>query len=285
MKPKIPLLLLFIGLITFIFSCQQSQKVNTDVYTTALKLSDKIIDVYLTIDKINENTYYRQSLASILTDSGKTIAFKPILRNKNDIEIIMAYKDYLSDVYSKITNNENISDATVKADVKALLTLVDSLHPNVYSRKIEKISALISNPNIKFDILTYYVVDLLSDILYSDVKKWVSSVDSAYNVYAYKLDRIPISVFDMQKLQKYIYEPYKGNKKLVEIYKQNLKQEAMIYKNKFKDKATGAYIAMKDFKELLLELHNANPDMSFVYYKLAKIKAYTNKKVIRNDEK
>ncbi len=279
-------IILLLAFIPFIFGCNQKKEIFDEVYETSVKLTDEIIQTYLKLDKINTETKFRENLTKILSDKGAdTIDFNPVLLNKKDVEIFIVYKNFLIVAHNVENGNNALNINDLKIAALSVLNLIDSLKGDSLKEQTDQIRRLLSTPKIDKNVLLYRITQIVADVYHYDVEQWINSIDSAYNTYYIMVKNIPNSVFDIQKLQKYVYEPYKGDDKLIEIYKQNLRQEAIIFKNKFKDRITGAYVSLRDLQDIFLEMTNRTPDPMLINYKLARIKAFSEQEKQTDDAK
>ena len=165
-----------------------------------------------------------------------------------------------------------------------ILIQIDTLLPE-RKEDTKKIKSYLTSVSVNLEYTLYLITNLITDIYKNDVNKWRKALDSSYNVFAKKIDSVDNSVFDAQKLEKFVFEPYKDPEKLAEIYKLNLKKEAYKFKSTFNDNAARYYLALKDFSEVLAEFQTNNPNLDYIYYKINLIFSITGQKTIENNAK
>ncbi len=282
MKTKLHFLTFFGLAVSLLFTaCEAPQQENmTQAYKNGEILMNKIIKLYYTADEdINFTSSYQQELAQLLAGTELDTLNVSHLQLVDDITL----KIQIFSFYEKILQSAqtDIGGEQIKGEILSLLDAVDSLGNDNYSEKTKNIENYVKAVNMSPAVAVYEVTDLVYQIYQDDVMQWLQTLTAAYNKYAKTVDNIPDEVFDEQKLEKFVYQPYKGKKTLIDVYKLNLKQEAYKTKTKFNDKATMLMAIFDEFESIVQELSKKSPDRNFVYYSNEKI--YTQLKTFDNE--
>jgi hypothetical protein len=265
----------------FFSSCEAPQQDNmTQAYKNGEILMNKIINLYYRANEdVNFTGAYQQQLAELLAGNAlDTIQVEQLQLVDNitkKIEIFSFYEKILQSAQTDIAGEQ------IKGEIISLLDAVDSLNNEKYSEKTKKIEDYVKAVNMQPAIAVYEVSDLVYQIYQDDVLSWLQILTAAYNKYAATIDNIPDDVFDEQKLEKFVYQPYKGKKTLIDVYKLNLKQDAYEAKTKFNDKATMLMSIFDEFESVVQELSKKSPDRNYVYFSNEKI--FTQLKTLDNE--
>jgi len=258
-------------LVLIIFSaCSEATQNNSAVvYKNGEMLTNNIVKTYFyASEEINFDLNAKQELADLLLNNS----------NQADIEKILLVENYSQKIeifayYSKIlkTFESGKINIDVTKEFNSLLNEVDSLNNSEFSRISEEIRNYTYSVNFNNQIGLYEITNLLYSIWLKDVLKWQETLNESYTKYAKTIDNIPESVFDESKLEKFVYEPYRGKQNLVKVYKLKIKQEAFEMKNNFNKKTTTLVSAFDLYTQIINELTQKNPDNNFIYLSHEKI--------------
>ena len=265
MKNKIiQKVLLIFSLVVLAYSCEAPQDNGLEnAVKNGRGLVTEIFKIYYKAQtEINYSVSKKQNLAMILTGESLDSMGKPLVM-VNDYE---AKQNILSTYDNILANYFEMSDDELKSEILQLVKQFDSL--NVVnadlSTDLEKMKKYAGSVNFAREKAIYGLSDLIYRMYFADIILWQHKLDSAYNDFSEKLNKIPDEVFDQTKLEKFVYEPYKGKKNLIKIYKMNLKEEAYEEKTKFTDKANKILLLYQDYEKVLQEIGKKSPDAYFI---------------------
>ena len=251
-------------LVFFAFSCQAPQD---DGLESAVKngrgLVTEIFKIYYQAQtEINYSVSKKQNLAFILTGASIDSIGQPIILVDN----YEAKQNILSTYDNILANYFEMTDDELKSEISMFITQFDSLrvkNANL-SLDLEKMKKYAGSVNFTRKKAIYGLSDLIYRMYFADVINWQHKLDSTYNDFSRKLNEIPDDVFDQTKLEKFVYEPYKGKQNLIKIYKMNLKEDAYEEKTKFTDKANKILLLYQDYERVLQEIGKKSPDVYFI---------------------
>ncbi len=250
-----------LSIVAFVFlfsSCETPENnVPTNSYIAADMLSDNIINAYIQAnDELNFTNSYKQNLAQILTgQSINEIFIEPNNLVDNfelKINIFSAYRDYIYEI--RTTNI--IDNQEIDKKILVIIDYIDSLQNPEYSDKAADIRDYVSAYKFDKNIANYELTNLLFKIWDTDVISWVSTLNNAYDLYSETVDSISEDVFDQDKLEKFVYEPYKDKATLVNVYKLNMKQEAFEQKSNFISQTTELKSIFSSLRNIFLDISN-----------------------------
>lgn len=263
MKTKINTLIILsiiIGSIT-LNSCENTKTdYKKQIYTAADFLSQKIIDTYLHANyKINYKNSYQQELANILkgekTNDNQTPSIQPIHKFNYKLNLFTAYRELMFE----LQNNKNPNNQTVREKINTVLNFSDSLNNQKNTAKSNEIRKYISAHRFDINIAIYETTNIIFQTYKKDVNQWTATLKEKYTQYSKTVNQIPEDIFDHEKLEKFIYEPYKNKTTLTNIYKLNMKQNFYEQNTKFINNA----IAIKNtFNSLRKALQNTTNNQS-----------------------
>ncbi len=265
MKNKIiqKILVLF-SVVLLAYSCEAPQDNGLE---SAVKngrgLVTEIFKIYYQAQtEINYSVSKKQNLALILTGESIDNMGKPLVLVDN----YEVKQNILSTYDNILANYFEMSDDELKSEILHLINQFDSLNVKNedLTTDLEKMKKYAGSVNFSREKAIYGLSDLIYRMYFADVLVWQHKLDSAYNDFSEKLNQIPDDVFDQTKLEKFVYEPYKGKQNLVKIYKMNLKEEAYEEKVKFTDKANKILLLYQDYEKVLQEIGKKSPDIFFI---------------------
>ncbi|MBN2893178.1 MAG: hypothetical protein JXL97_15010 [Bacteroidales bacterium] len=267
MKTKliIPTIFIFTLAMFLLSSCgtQQTQDEKQIAYKSGEMLAKNIIEYYfIAHEEIHYANSYQLELASLLsTDENDTIVEEPFVL-VNNVEIkVKLFTEYIS-LLQELQKKESIRSQSIDFKMFSLLNLLDS-SKLCSADSIEMITDYISANQYNQELAVSGITELMFNIWNTDVIEWNRKLSKAYNNYAQMIDNIPTDVFDEDKLEKYVYEPYEGKATLVKIYKLNMKQEAYEQKSVFIDRTTFLMKTFLDLNGVYFRLAQGN-DMEYV---------------------
>ncbi len=277
-------LLLFLTVIFSVFilisSCQETGKnYQKNSYLAGDMLSNYIIQTYYQAhNKLNYSNSYRQELAYILKgeiiDSVEVSNSNLVENFEVKINLFSAYRELMIEMQTK----KNASNEDIVTEINTVLNFVDSLNDSTYSPKIKEIRDYISSYKYDLNSAVFEITDLVFKIWENDVISWINKLNKSYNLYAKTVDSIPTDIFDEDKLQKYVYEPYKDKQTLVNIYKLNMKQDAYEQKSIFLDKATNLKAIFSRLRNVFLNIYTeettGDTDFYLIEHILSELKNY-----------
>lgn len=259
---------------SFIFSsCESTQNdVETNSYVAGDMISEAIIGIYLQANNdLNYASTYQQDLAQILTgDYNNRIDIQPLYLVDNfetKVNLFSAYRDFMI----KMQEQKLLPDQSVESSILAVLDYIDSLKVEDYTQKSYEIRNYIAGYKFDINIASYEISNIVFNIFDTDVLYWISVLNKTYNIYSTTVDSIPVDVFDIDKLEKYVYEPYKDKQTLVDVYKLNMKQEAYERKTIFIDKATRIKTTFSRLRTVYLNIANNGDNDDVDYYLIEQI--------------
>lgn len=257
----------------FFSSCEAPKnKVETNSYVAGGMISELILGVYLQANNdLNYASAYQQDLAQILSgDYNNNIDIKPLSLVDNfdtKINLFSAYRDFMI----KMQEQNLMPDQSVESSILAVLDYVDSLNMDEYTQKSHEIRDYIAGYKYDINTANYEISNIVFDIFDTDVLFWISELNKAYITYAATVDSIPVDVFDQDKLEKFVYEPYKDKQTLVNVYKLNMKQDAYERKTIFIDKATRIKTTFSRLRTVYLNIANNDDNDDIDYYLIEQI--------------
>lgn len=266
-------LIALLSVTLFLSSCEEGgNDVKTNSYVAGDMISEDIINVYISAnDELNYTSAYQQDLAQILTgDYNGDLNFTPLsLVEDFDIKINLfsAYRDFMIKMQAqKLMQNEGI-----ESSILSVLDYIDTLNSDEYTDKSNEIRNYISGYKYDLQVAVYELSNLVFEIFDADVLFWISELNKAYIFYSTTVDSIPDDVFDEDKLEKYVYEPYSDKQTLVNIYKLNMKQDAYERKTVFIDKATRIKTTFSRLRTVYLNIANNGDNNDVDYYLIEQI--------------
>ena len=265
MKNKIiqKILVLF-SVILLAYSCEAPQDNGLeDAVKNGRGLVTEIFKIYYQAQtEINYSVSKKQNLALILTGESIDNMGKPLVLVDN----YEVKQNILSTYDNILANYFEMSDDELKSEILHLINQFDSLNVKNedLTTDLEKMKKYAGSVNFTREKAIYGLSDLIYRMYFADVLVWQHKLDSAYDDFSEKLNQIPDDVFDQTKLEKFVYEPYKGKHNLVKIYKMNLKEEAYEEKTKFTDKANKILLLYQDYEKVLQEIGKKSPDIFFI---------------------
>jgi len=275
MKTK-TFLLTIVSIIAFSFffsSCEAPENdVQTNSFVAGYMISEDIIGLYIQANnELNYTNVYQQDLALILTGNynvGLNIHPADLVSDfETKLNLFSAYRDFMI----KMQANRLMDDQNVQNSILIVLDYIDSLNVADYTDKTNEIRNYIAGYKYNLNTASYEVSNIIFDIFDADVLFWITELNKAYIKYSITVDSIPVDVFDQDKLEKYVYEPYSDKQTLVNVYKLNMKQEAYKQKTIFIDRATRIKTTFSRLRTVYLNIANNNDNNDVDYYLVEQI--------------
>jgi hypothetical protein len=262
-------------------ACSNKKYDNSETFKNGQAIAQHILKTYyIANEKINFDFLQRQELAELL--EGEKIS-----STKKSLNLVKKYNTKLNifAAYEKILVrlSDNHQNKLLKQDFSSLLQDINNLDNKKFSRQCSDIKKILNSSAHNYNQIIYKISLLLYNLYQNDVFSWIQKLDSSYNYYSATIDRIPTNVFDKDKLEKFIYEPYKGKNNLIKIYKLKLKQEAYEKKSRFNDKTTNLLDIFNSYISILQENTKKDKDLDYIYFTNNKI-SNTLKSYNINDE-
>lgn len=231
-------------------------------YQSGEILSKNIIKYYfIASDEMDYTNNYQLELAGLLSANEDSIEIEHLTLVEDADEKIKIFTEYISllqelqkddqankNVNLKMFSLLNVLDSTKLCSVDTLTMIKEYISANQYSE----------------EVAVNEITTVIYKIWQEDVFSWQAKLNKAYNNYANLIDNIPAEVFDEDKLEKFVYEPYEGKETLVKIYKLNMKQEAYESKSVFLDRTIFLMETFLDLSGIYFQLSQSNPDAEYV---------------------
>lgn len=227
-----------LALMIFLNSCQQYHDTNRqeELATIGMNITKSFKDVYKTV---KENEYFydlnnKELNILISSDSVKsdTIKFKKAVDYNNALELIESmHKVYIS--YNEFCQPRATAESSgIRKTVREFCDkIIDFKLNNEDDIKIDKIKAAANNPTFMKKEVMNLVSSLYTTKLSKNIEENIKILNENYILYSNKVEKIPESSFEYERLKKIIDEPYKDNKILVKLFKLKRKEKALKDKN------------------------------------------------------
>ncbi len=253
----------------FLSSCEvvddNSKRIS---YESGEILVKNIINYYyVASQQINYENDYQLEFANLMTaenpDSVLNIEKTQIV---DDVDFkIKVFSEFIALLHN-LQKEEEISTNSVQNQMFSLLNVLDSCD-FVPQDTVSLIKEYISANQYNKDIAIYEITNLMLKIYRNDVLEWKQRLNKSYFIYAQKIDEIPENVFDEEKLEQFVQQPYKGKETLISIYKLNLKQEVYATNSLFIDRTFFLLKTFMDINDLYFRFSESSPDVDYIEWK------------------
>lgn len=206
-------------------SCKpQKQDNKQKAYMSGELLSENIIKYYfIASEQLNFTNSYQLELANLLSNEMQT-SYNNFGSLENDLDTKVKIFSQYSAVMQEMQINNGISNDNFKLKMFSLLNVID-LSGLSSADTVDMIRQYISAGKYDKNVAVVEISNLVFGIWQQDVLSWHNKLNTLYSEYSAMIDDIPADIFDEEKLEKFVYEPYQGKETLVKIYKLNMKQE------------------------------------------------------------
>lgn len=259
-------------------SCVPSKRnIKSETYKAGIEILDKIISTYREMSEISYSNEYNQQLISILSDK-KYIKSETVCSSDDLMSKIIAFET-LKKVYMKydMSSDENFTTKTSGAAISLFnsCNALDSLDISEdISKEINIILDYISASKFDENLAIQGLTEQFIIVWKKDVAKWQLNLIKSYKNFAAGVDEIPYTIFDEEKLSKFVYEPYSSKEVMVDIYKLNLKNEANILKSTTISKLNDLTWGLETLNLVNTEYSKKSQDNNYIETTLDKINAY-----------
>ncbi len=270
--------------ISFIFiiglnSCSKTEKnLKRDTYIVGAEIVNNMIKSYQQIEDENFISKYQNELISILTSQDSisiynfsNIVFTPDLKQK--LTAFRAFKKVYNTYNLLSDKNFNLQNTDLSNFVTIACNSLDSLElTEETSKKVEEIRNYVSASKFSKELVVYELTFVYQQIWLEDSENWVEILNNSYEKYSAGLESVPMDVFDQDKLEKFVYEPYQGKEMLVKIYKLNLKDEAYKQITKSIEQINFLTDALDELNFINIEFTKQMPANQEIEYKVDNLK-------------
>jgi len=271
--------------ILFIFiiglnSCSKDEKnLKRDTYIVGAEIVDNMIKNYQEIEEGNFISKYQDELISILTSTDSVVSLYDFSNTvftadmKQKINAFRALKKVYNTCNLLSDKNFNLQNTDLSNFVTIACNSLDSLELSDETIiKVDEIRNYVMASKFSQELAVYELTLVYQEVWNTDSENWIEILNSSYDKYSAGLESVPMEVFNQDKLEKFVYEPYQGKEMLVKIYKLNLKDEAYKQINETTEKISFLTDAMEDMTFINTEFTKEIPANQAIEYKLDNLK-------------
>ena len=219
-------------------SCNNDKIKNRqrDVANSGKEITLMLNDLYKSLKNLNRFYEHSNEYLEILvkTDSlgnKPDVTFETSgIKDYSDLSLLMSrvYKAYglLSNIKIGVERSQIRESVNNICDKFAVFNLSDE-----EKFKIDELRKAVNSQKINRKGLIYDINTLFTKIIDKDLSDKIEQLDETFNAYVKGIKSIPNKVFDAQKLESLVSQPYKGDDVIVNLYKLQLTDEAYAKKD------------------------------------------------------
>ena len=213
--------------------------------------------------------YQILSFPVLASENIDSIRYEPLELVDDFSSRIKIFTEYLS-FLQELNKEDFLTTQSIESKMFSLLNTLDSSDVADLSKNND-IKNYISANQYNLDLAVAEISKVVYQIWENDVIEWREKLNEAYLRYSVMVDKIPDRVFDEAKLEKFVYEPYKGKETLVKVYKLNMKQEANRERTIFVDRTVFLMNTFLRLTNIYTDLTLRSADQSKVTWQVEQI--------------
>ncbi len=283
--------------ILFIFiiglnSCSDDEKnLKRDTYIVGAEIVDNMIKNYQQVEEGNFISKYQNELISILTSTDSVVSLYDFSNTvftadmKQKVTAFRALKKVYNTCNLLSDNNFNLQNTDLANFVTIACNSLDSLELSEdVGTKVEEIRNYVMASKFSQELAIYELTLVYQEVWVVDSENWIEILNSSYDKYSAGLESVPMDVFNQDKLEKFVYEPYQGKEMIVKIYKLNLKDEAYKQISESIEKIDFLTEAIDELNFINTEFTKEIPANQDIEYKLDNLKEMFFSETVKSHE-
>lgn len=204
-----------------------NSNLETRIATTTELLLDQMENTYNQVQDLTFETEYDIAVAGILSSNAEEVKNSPLVSDslKLRMQLLQLYRQAVHE-YSLLVDNGFKSKLGLFANCcGSILETYKQIDDSVAKIYNKQVMPLVRAARYDKNSVSSHLIHSLADMWAKDKDALCNQLDSSFQGYQASLATIPETVFDEEKLAKYVSAPYNGKHNLIEVYKIELIKE------------------------------------------------------------